>query len=64
MKTKLIIEEGITQIILTHENMFEYDMLKKLFENQNEYDPKLSYITDLVKIGHRDYSIKILIENL
>ena len=40
MKAKVIIENGITNIILKPENDFEIDILEKVYLSENKYEIK------------------------
>jgi succinylarginine dihydrolase len=37
MKTKIVIENGKTELILTPENDFDKDVLKKIYNNKSKF---------------------------
>ncbi len=64
MKTKVVIENGLTNIILYPENKFEKDVLENVYSQNSKFELKTS-VTSEYTYGHRDnYKLETTIREL
>lgn len=61
MKSTLIIEDGVTQIILKPENDFEKDIIEKMVTKKEKFNRGTSFSTDCIYSEHSNHLITITI---
>tara|TARA_R110000744_G_scaffold251755_1_gene367626 strand:+ start:2413 stop:2616 length:204 start_codon:yes stop_codon:yes gene_type:complete len=64
MKTKVIIENGYTKILLTPENDFETDVIEKIHDKKHAYQIDTSADADYNYGSHNNYRIEMNIKEV
>lgn len=64
MKTKVVIENGETTIVLTPENVFETDLLDKIHRNKSAYNEHTSVEAEYSYGGYQKHRIEISIKEV
>ena len=64
MKSKVVIENGETEIILTPENDFEREVLDKIYSNKNKYDIFTDVKLDSVNYYDKKYKLVVSLKEI
>ena len=64
MKAKVIIEQGITKVVLTCENAFEKDIVEKIKDYRSNYEIETTVSTNYQFQTHNDHKIEMIINEL
>tara|TARA_R110000823_G_scaffold27936_1_gene81298 strand:+ start:126 stop:338 length:213 start_codon:yes stop_codon:yes gene_type:complete len=65
MKTKIVIQDGKSKIVLTCENEFEKDLIEKIKDSRIGYETNTHVLTDYRYSAHSNHRIEIdLIERI
>jgi hypothetical protein len=63
MKAKVIIENGLTSIVLTPENDFETDIIEKVYVKKSTHDIHTNCSVEYAYGGYTKHSIELLIRD-
>jgi hypothetical protein len=64
MKTKVIIENGETTIILTPENEFENDVIEKVYNRKVDYNIHSNFSAEISYGTYHKHKIELSIKNI
>jgi CO dehydrogenase/acetyl-CoA synthase alpha subunit len=64
MKAKVIIEQGITKVVLTCENEFEKDIVEKIKDYRSDYEIETTVSTNYQFQTHNEHKIEMIINEL
>ena len=64
MKSKVVIENGEIEIVLTPENDFEREVLDKIYSNKNKYDIFTDVKLDSVNYYDKKYKLVVSLKEI
>lgn len=64
MKTKVIIENGLTKIVMTPENDFETDVLDKVYRKKQNYEIETSVTAEYYYNEYKNHTLTATLKEI